>query len=415
MSLSKKSFIAASLGTLIEYYDYALFIIFLPIIAPLFFPSHSAYQSLVQGYFLLLATAIARPLGGLCFGYFGDTFGRPNALLASMIGIAVATFSIGILPSTASIGYWAIVILMITKIIQVFCFGGEYNGAGIYVVEHAQNKQEGLMGSVLSATTLCGALLASLVGIMLTTKFMPTWSWRIAFILGGLLAALSIFYRKNFLETPTFQKADPKVNTLKNMLKQFPRELLAGVFIGGFITVPFTTVLTFISPVLLTKGYFTKHQFMEIQTLISLTAIMTLIIAGFFADKKSPERIMKWGCIGLIIFSWPLLWIIDHGNLLCILIALACFIVFNEMCLGPSNAYLKNLFPMQYRYRASSLSFGFGMSLFGGLTPVLENYLYQYTGHFLGISIWLIFIGIGTWISIARVQPMEAVEAEPLS
>lgn len=403
MNISKKFFFSAAIGTLVEYYDYALFAIFLPILAPVFFPGASAYQSLVKGYFILLIAAVARPLGGLFFGYLGDMFGRRRALLASMYGIAIATFMIGITPSFQAIGIWAVVMIVLAKAVQIFCFGGEYNGAGVYVVEHAQNKKEALMGGLLSAATLGGALVASLVGVVVTLPCMPVWGWRMGFVLGGLLAFLGIYYRKNLSESPGFKPADYNSHGFIAMVKGYPKELGAGVFIGAFITTPFTTVLTFINPVLMAKGYYTGHQLMLLQTLMSIIAIITLICAGMMADRKSPLKVMSIGCLALLVFSYPLLVLIDNGQFLGILFASILLIIINEICLGPSNAYLKNLFPMQYRYRACSLSFGIGMSIAGGLTPVIENYLYHLTGRFAAISLWLMFIGAGTLLMLRLV------------
>lgn len=401
---SKKSFFGAALGTMFEYYDYALFLIFLPILAPLFFPADTAYQSLVKGYFILFMPMLARPLGGMVFGYIGDTLGRRKALLGSLYGIAFATFFMGIAPSYAMIGASATVIVVIVKTIQLFCFGGEYNGAGIYVVEHAQDKKEGLVGSLLTAATLFGSLFASLVGIVLTAEFMPSWSWRIAFILGGIIGIIGIFYRKNLLESPQFTKADSRSQGLIKLLTTFPREIVAAIFVGGFSTVPFTTVLVFINPVLMTKGYFTHQQLMIYQTFYIFVAIIALIIGGFVADKKSPRKVMQFGALALILCSYPLLLCVDSGKLLWMIPALATLIIINEILLGPSNAYLKNLFSMQYRYRGTSLGFCLGMSLFGGLTPIVENYFYQMTGQFSSCSLWLILIGVGTYVSLHFVK-----------
>jgi MHS family proline/betaine transporter-like MFS transporter len=402
MAISKKSFFGAALGTLIEYYDYALFTMLLPIISPVFFPSLTSYQALIKGYFILLISTLARPLGGLLFGYIGDVFGRRCALLGSMYGIAAATFVIGVTPSFEAIGIAAVVIVTLAKSVQNFCFGGEYNGAGVYVVEHAKNQQEALTGSLLSAMTLSGALLASLAGAIITLPVMPAWSWRIAFIFGSLIAVFAIFYRKNLLESPHFQQADLKQHSLRNLLKQHPREMAAGIFIGGFATVPFVTVVTFVTPVLMTKGYFTSHQLMLIQIIFNIIAIATLIFAGKLADIKSPAKVMRWSTIALMLLPYPLLLTVDHGLLILMLPALAAVIIINEMCLGPSNAYLKNLFPMQYRYRGCSLSFGIGMSLFGGFTPLVENCIYQFTGQFSAIALWLMFIGAGTYLTMKR-------------
>jgi MHS family proline/betaine transporter-like MFS transporter len=404
-TFSKSSFLGAALGTMIEYYDYALFVIFLPVISPIFFPADTLAKSIQNSYWIWLITMIIRPLGGIGFGYLGDILGRKKALLNSMYGIALSTFVIGMTPSYATIGIWAIILITVAKSVQVFCFGGEYNGAGIYVVEHAQNNREALIGSLLTSMMLFGSLLASLLGVFFTASFMPEWSWRIAFLLGGLIGVFGILYRKNLYEPPHFKQADSHRHTLGNLLKQYPRELLTGIFIGGFATVPFTTVLTFINPMLMAKGFFTKHELMWLQSLIILIAVIALVLAGLFADKHSPKKVMRIGCILLMICSYPLL-LLTQGQVtvMGVIIAEAVIVIINEILLGPSNAYLKSLFPMEYRYRGASFSFCVGMSLLGGLTPLIENYIYQMTGHMSNIAIWLAFVGLGTFLSMGWVE-----------
>ncbi len=408
IQMSKKSFFGASLGTMVEYYDYALFIIFLPMLSSLFFPGNTAYQSLVKGYIVLSIAMIARPLGGIFFGYIGDMFSRRKALLASMYGIAFATIIIGITPSTFSLGIWATIIITLAKSIQLFCFGGEYSGAGIYVVEHAQNKREAFAGSMLSAMTLFGSLVASVIGVLLTLPGMPDWSWRIAFMIGGVMGFLGIFYRKNMIDLPNFKPANTKEHSFLNLIKKFPKEILVGIFIGGSASAPITTVLTFIDPVLMTKGYFSSHYLMLLQTVLITFGIATLFVVGSCADKLTPNKVMKFGCWLVMMTAYPILLAIDYGNLFLIIPALISLVILNEIFLSPSNAYFKNLFPMQYRYRGSSLGFCLGVSLFAGLTPLVESYLYHLTGHFSSIALWLISISFGTYLSLHLVEKKQA-------
>jgi len=408
-SLSKKSFFGAAIGTLVEYYDYALFNTFIALIAPLFLPAETIYQSLIKGYFLILITAIARPFGGLVFGYLGDAVGRRNALLTSMYGIAFATFMIGFTPSYFTIGIFATIILFTAKTIQLFCFGGEFNGAAIYVIEHAQNKHEGLMGGLIAAITLVGSLLASLIGWILTLKGMPVWSWRIAFIIGGTIGIFGIFYRKNMLDPPKFIQANLQNHRFLILLKHYPKELIVGFFIGAYATIPFTTVIVFINPVLMSKGYFTNHTLMFFQVLLSFFGIFSLIAIGALSDKISPVKIIRISCLLLILFSYPLLYLVDHGNIFGIFIAEISFIFINEILLGAANTYLKNLFPMQYRYRAISFSFCLGMSVLGGLTPLVESSLYKLSGHFSIIYLWLSLISIGTLCSLHFIKKKNSV------
>lgn len=203
--ISKHSFFGAAIGTLIEYYDYALFGIFLPLLSPVFFAAETHYASLIQGYVVLLLAMIARPLGAIFFGIIGDHISRRNALMYSIYGIAIASLLIGFIPGYAIIGWCAPALLLFFKCVQAFCFGGEYNGAGIYVVEHARGKNEATWGSLLTATTLLGSLIATLLGTLLTMSIMPAGSWRIAFIAGGLFACFGIVYRRHMLESPEFK------------------------------------------------------------------------------------------------------------------------------------------------------------------------------------------------------------------
>jgi MHS family proline/betaine transporter-like MFS transporter len=395
-----KAFFSASIGTVIEYYDYALISFFLPILAPLFFPAETAYQSLVKGYYIILVAMIARPLGGLFFGYIGDTAGRRTALLSSMYGIALATFAIGIIPTYASIGVWAIIAIAIAKAIQAFCFGGEFNGAGIYVVEHVQNKQEGLAGSLLTSITLSGSLVASLLGILLTSDFMPDWSWRLAFIFGGFISLLGILYRKSLIESPQFKPATEHSLPIMVMIKRFPRELLAAMFMGGFAVISFATTITFITPVFMAEGLINAHELMFLESGLTLLGMLALVPIGLIADKFSPQKVLIYGSWALTIFGYPLLYLIDSHKVVNLVFASSCLIIINEMVVGPTHAFLKNLFPMGYRYRGSAFGYCIGMSLFGGVTPLVESYLYSYTNHFTAISLWLAFIGLGTLFSI---------------
>jgi len=413
-SKSFQSFLGAAIGSTIEYYDYALFSIFLPIMSPQFFPGQDAYHSLMSGYYILTITMLVRPFGGAIFGHIGDFIGRPRALLLSMYGIAITTFIIGITPTYQTIGFWAIVIIIVSKAFQIACFGGEYSGAGIYVVEHARRGREGLTGAMLTAMMTAGFLLATLLGVLVTSSGMPNWSWRLTFLLGGIAGVFGVLYRKNLHESPQFVPARRSEHSLKNLIKDHPRQLLAGVFIGGFVTAPFTTVVTFINPVLMIKGFMSSHQMMWLQSLMVVIGMVALIFAGRFADKTSPRKVMLLGAFCLSIFSLPLLMLVDLGSVFWLIFASATLVIINDLILGSSNAFLKNIFPPEYRYRGSSVSFTTGMSVLGGMTPLVDNLLYDATGKFASAAIWLVFIGLGSLWSFSRAQSKEQQEISGL-
>ena len=396
-NLHIKSFLGAAIGAMLEYYDMILFIIFLPIIAPVFFGAGQA--GITKGYWIFFITALARPLGALCFGYIGDFLGRPKALLSSMYGIALATFIIGITPSYQHIGAWALVIVIAAKAVQTFCFGGEFNGAGIYVVEHAKPGKENSTGGYLSALAISGSLFASLFGIVITLGFMPVWSWRIAFIIGGIAGLLGIQFRKKMLESPHFVPADEKRQTIWQLLKQYPMELLAGFFVSGMGTVAYTTAVVFLNPLLLAKGLITTNELMMLQTSLIVFSIVTLLVVAPVADRFGAQTVMKFASC-LFLASLPWLKLISADNALQIISLGFWLILLTELFFTPVNAFFKNLFPMQFRYRGASFSSCLGMSILGGMTPMVENYFYHRTGQLYSGLLWIVLVAGLTLISL---------------
>lgn len=406
MKIDKPSFFGASFGTLIEYYDLSIFTLFLPIFAPTIFHSSTDYQALVKGYIILFAAFIARPLGGLFFGFLGDKFSRKKALLLTIYGIAIATFLIGLIPSAQQVGILAAIILFLCKLGQFFCFGGEYSGAGIYVAEHGDKNSAGFWSSLLTATTLVGALLASLIAIILTLPNMPAYSWRFAFIIGGILGFLSALYRKKMHEPPGFKPANLQKINFSFLLKHFPLQLITFTFLGGMITIPFTTVLAFINPVLLTQHVFSKQSLMWHQAIVSFYCMVLLVLTGFVSRKIKLEILIVSALAGLVVLSYPLLTLTHNvKSSIFILLAEMGILFFNEMILGPLNAFGKTLFPTHCRYRGVAFSFSLGIALFGSITPLLESYLYSLTHNLASCAYWIssvALISLGLVYSILK-------------
>jgi len=413
--MQKHALIGASLGTMIEYYDYAIFALFITIMMPAIVGRHSALPALMSGYIIMLVSQILRPVGGLFFGYFGDKLGRKRTLIFAILGISISTLLIGIMPGYARIGLGAFALIMLLKSIQVFCFGGEYNGAGIYVVEHAKARNECFWGSVLTGMTLFGALLASIIGVFLTRAGMPDWSWRLAFIGGGIFGLFGIWYRRKMMESPAFLQSHAPRQPLLNLLKDDWRSVLVAAAIGAFCTVPFTTVVIFINPFLTMHHYFTAHQMMILQMLVILFAILVLVLAGYLADRFGPKKVMLTGASIIVLFSLPALMGLDHNNLLWIVSGQLILIFGNELLLGPSNAYMKRCFPVHSRYRGASLGFCAGMALAGGVTPLIENAIYHASHSFAWIFLWPMFVGLIAFFALSKHGASEVSVLMPAS
>ncbi len=397
----KKSIAIASIGTMIEYYDYSIFSLFLPFLSPTFFAANSSYAALSIGFYAILISSVARPLGGLFFGSIGDRYGRKKALLFSLYGIALATLAMGIMPGFAQIGHFAAISIIVIRAIQMFCYGGEYSGAGIYVVELVAHRKSGLIGAILSSMALFGSVCASLVGLFLTYLNKDVPNWRLAFIFGGLVGLVTLFLRHGMTETLEGSNLQQNDYSIITIIKKFPRQVLVTSFVGGLITLPFTSIVVFINPILKAKGIINSFQLMLIQFTISIVAVAALIIAGRLADKFTPYKIMCGATIGLFLIAMPFAQIVQsHQQLIWIILAEIIVIIINESLLGPSNAYFKDIFPPRARYRGVAFSFCLGMSVIGGLTPVIDNYLYKQSASMVSSAYWLMLVCIITLFTL---------------
>ena len=209
-SQNKKAVVLAALGSAIEYYDNSLCRTFMPLLAPLFFPASTEYDALMRAYGFIAFSMLAKPLGGLVFGHIGDIYGRRVAMLLSISGVVIAALALGLCPSVQQIGGYATLLFFVFNTLQIFCFGGEYAGAGIYSVENANEGHRGFANSVINTITICGSLLAALVGFIVTLDGVPDNAWRIGFLLGSVLAFISIQLRRNMPESKEFSPDTPK-------------------------------------------------------------------------------------------------------------------------------------------------------------------------------------------------------------
>lgn len=200
----KRVILAGILGNILEFYDFTLYGVFIPILAHLFFPKNNSYLALLASFGIFATGFFSRPLGGIFFGHLGDKWGRKNALITSILCMTCATSMIGMLPSYEQIGFYAPLLLVICRLLQGFSAGGEYNGSAIFIIEHLNDKNTGFIGSLLTVSCWGGVLFATIMGILALKIPSVEWGWRVAFLLGGPLGAIAFYIRKKIEETPEF-------------------------------------------------------------------------------------------------------------------------------------------------------------------------------------------------------------------
>ena len=395
----KKALGGTIVGNTMEWYDVGVFGYLITTMGPVFLPEADPS---VQTLFLLgtfAATFIARPLGGVVFGWLGDKIGRQKVLAATLMLMAASTFAVGLLPGYAQIGIWAAALLVILKLVQGFSTGGEYAGATTFVSEYAPDKRRGFFASFLDMGSYIGfALGAALVSVLQLTlgqAAMEEWGWRIPFLVAGPLGIIAVYFRTKIEESPQFQAtldaqealakdaASHDVHVAKGpigIIKAYWRQiLLAMILAAAANTVGYA--LTSYMPTYLTdsKGYDPVHGTL---LTIPVLVIMALCIplTGKLSDRIGRRPVLWIGAGSTVVFSIPAFMLIGIGDVWSTLFGLALIAFPVTFYVSNLASALPALFPTSSRYGGMGIAYNFSVAIFGGTTPFIVQGLIEGTG-----------------------------------
>lgn len=404
MKKQVKNFAAAFIGTALEFYDFALFGLLAPVFSRLFFPEENPIAGLIASYSIFAAGFLIRPLGGVVFGYIGDTFGRKKAMVISIIAMMVPTSLIGLLPTYSQIGLLAPIALSLCRLLQGLCAGGEFSGAAIFVIEHAHENRKYLSGSLVTASSVVGMLAASSMASLCALEIMPTWGWRVPFLLSIPIGLLGFYIRKNTQETAAFKNAQKsqreEAPSLVSIFKNNFISLLITFGIGSFIGVLYYVPFVFMG------HYFTLVTSLSISTTLFVITLglvvymLCICLAGYMADKLGPQKVMLIAVCATIVLAYPAFWLIGSGHFSLIIQGELILSILAGMFVGPANGLTASLFDVKERCRGVAFSLSLGISLFGGLTPVLLIYIINQTQILMWPATWMIFGALIAGLSI---------------
>jgi MFS family permease len=405
--------VAASAGTIIEWYDFYIFGSLAVILSTKFFPGHDPVAALLLTLATFATGFAVRPVGAIVFGKIGDSIGRKYAFLLTIIIMGAGTSLVGILPTYGAIGIIAPILLVSLRLLQGLAVGGEYGGAAIYVAEHVPDKKRGYWTSFIQ-TTATGGLLLSL-GIILSTRLslgedtFGDWGWRIPFLVSTLMVVAALYIRWKMKETPLFSKLKINGATSKAPLresltnKKNIKLILVALFgaVAGEAVIWYTAqfyALYFLQTVL-------KVSFVTSSSVI-LTAVAIgipfFVFFGWLSDKIGRKKIIMSGCLLAAITLYPIyLGITAFANPLnfpALVAMIVLLLVLASMVYGPLAAFLVELFPAKIRYTSLSVPYHLGNGLFGGFTPLIATALVLTTKNmYAGLS-WPIAIAILTFV-----------------
>ena len=404
----RKLLILSSLGGVLEFYDFIIFALFAAYIANAFFPSSNELAGLMITFATFAIGYLVRPLGGVVFGHFGDRIGRKVTFTISILMMAFATLSIGLIPPYSMIGMSAPAIIITLRIIQGLSVGGEIPGAITYVSE-SFTDQKGLACGIIFCALLMGIVLGSTVYASIVTLLpedhMQSYGWRIPFIVGGIFGLFSFFLRRGLHETSQFVAIEKTVEKFP-IITVFKQQFIT-VVAGSFITAMCAVIVTCLF--LFTPAYFTKvlhlptNAYVWERTLsIALGSCLTVFF-GFLTDHINVRELVIALSLVIILAVYPIFIIyVSYPKLYA-----AAFII-SAILLGFSAGIiprlLSELFPTQIRYSGIAVSYNLGFALFGGLTPFISLSLIYYTQWITIPALYLIIVSLLALVSMVYLR-----------
>lgn len=379
----KKQIIATSLGNILEWLDFGIFIFFSSILGGLFFPSHNSFINTLVVLSVFAAGFICRPLGGILFGHLGDRYGRANTLRLSILFITLSTLFIGCLPTYQTIGISATFLFLFLRLIQGLSIGGEYSGVMIYLAESAAMEQRGLITSFAAISANFGFLLATFILILLnqllSQSLLIAWGWRIPFLLIGLFGSIIIYLRFHLPETPTFTHLKNTYHLSQRpflaSLQHAPKQLLKIIGLtcmgASFYYVFIGFMPTFMSNFLGTKN----NIALLIQSISLILMLLLTPLAGYCGDQIGRKNMLILTATSIIFLSIPL-FILLHQNILpLIFMVFLVATVLSSLEQGNTLSAIVENCPANIRYSGIAFSYNLGNAIFGGTAPLIFTLL----------------------------------------
>lgn len=384
---AKLAMASSYIGSSLEMYDFLLYGTAAALVFPqLFFSGVDQGVGIALSFVTLAAGYVARPIGGVIFGHFGDRLGRKKMLIITMVIMGFVSITVGLLPTAAQIGIWAPIALVTLRVIQGIAMGGEWAGATLMSMEHSSPKRRGFGASIAVSGGPTGAVLATLVlgaFAALPEEDFLAWGWRVPFLLSIVLLVVGLFLRAKVTESPDFQKAQAAAAADKKeertaaplfqVLRRYPKEVGLSV-VGGLAPLFMQSLLaTFALSLAVASGH-TRSDALLMLTIANAIHIFTIPATALLSDKIGRRPVMITGAILGVIGIWPMFALIQNGSTGLMLLG---FIIGNPLVqalmYGPMGAWMGEMFSTKTRYTGLSLSYQMATTLGAGFAPLIAT------------------------------------------
>ncbi|WP_426198654.1 glycine betaine/L-proline transporter ProP [Pseudomonas sp. DC3200b2] len=406
----RKAITAAALGNAMEWFDFGVYGFVAYVLGKVFFPSADPSVQMIAALATFSVPFLIRPLGGLFFGAMGDRYGRQKVLAATIVIMSLSTFAIGLIPSYASIGLWAPILLLLAKMAQGFSVGGEYTGASIFVAEYAPDRKRGFLGSWLDFGSIAGFVLGAGVVVAISTMLgderFQAWGWRLPFFLALPLGLLGLYLRHALEETPAFQQHVEKLEhgdreglasgpqvSFKEVATRHWRSLITCVGVVVATNVTYYMLLTYMPSYLSHNLHYSESRGVLIIIAIMVGMLFVQPFIGRLSDRFGRRPFIICGSVGLFFLAIPAFMLITSGDMARIFGGLLILAVMLNFFIGVMASTLPAMFPTHIRYSALASAFNISV-LIAGLTPTVAAWLVESTQELYMPAYYLMVVSI---------------------
>ncbi len=385
------------LGSTIEFYDFLLYATAASLVfGPVFFAGLDPVAATIASYGTFAAGYLARPVGGAVFGHFGDRLGRKRMLVVSMTLMGVASFLIGLIPPASAIGSWGAIILVLLRICQGVSVGGEWGGAALMSLEHAEKGRRGFAASFTNAGaptgSVLGALVMTLMAGVLTERQFLSWGWRIPFLLSAVLLVIGLYVRARVSESGLFQAAMAKPVRGSLPILQVLRRPKTLVLVALGCCGSFAVQIVFATFAI---TYATSHGTARSTALLcfgvaSFTGIFVVLLAGRLSDAVGRRPVMITGFAAFALLVFPLFGWLGSGSAPLVFLAFLLGLTCQSLTYGPLAAFISEQFGTRVRYTGASVGYQLATLIGAGTTPLVLASLYAASGKSTTPVAWLL-------------------------
>ncbi|MFE3449988.1 MFS transporter [Nonomuraea sp. NPDC059194] len=419
MHQTRRVILASLIGTSLEWYDFFLYSTAASLVfGKLFFPTFDPLSGTLLALVTNAVAFVARPLGGIVFGHFGDRVGRKTVLVVTLLVMGVSTFLIGVLPTYDAIGAAAPLLLGLLRFVQGLGLGGEWGGAVIMSMEHGDPRRRGFNASWPQVGVPAGFLLATaLLGLLhatLSEAAFLSWGWRVPFLLSGVLVLVGLWVRVKITESPLFAEVEQKGTKARmpliEVLRTHPRALLSAFTARIGVDVAFYTFTIYI--LLYITGVLDMDRSVGLNAVLIGSACQLLLIPlfGALSDKYGRRTVYLAGAIGAAVWVFVFFPLLDTKSFPLIVVAAVVALVTHAAMYGPQAAFIAELFNTRLRYSGASMGYQVAGIIGGGIAPIIALQLYATYQTTIAVSIYVVLALAITAFGLAIAPRVEDVD-----